>query len=313
MATTDAEILVTLSTFGEYSETPVKLLEACGFSYATNPYGRRMAPGEVVQVGRRSLGLIAGVEPYTDETLAQLPRLRCISRCGSGVDNIDLAAAARRGIAVVQTSEEPVVAVAEMTLAMMLALLRRLPRVDALTRGRRWQRVPGQTLAGKTVGVIGLGRIGRRVSELVQAFGAAVIGADPNADRTWAGSRGVELVPLAELLARSDIVSIHATGVGAYPLRLGAAEFAQMKPGAWLINMARGEMVDDLALAGALASGHLSGAGLDVFPQEPYQGPLCDSDRVILSPHQATLTRETRTAMEIRAVENLLGVLQHSG
>lgn len=310
MASDDVAIFVTLSTFGEYSEAPIKLLEECGFSFATNPYGRRMAPGEVVQAGRQSLGLIAGVERYTAETLMRLPRLRCISRCGSGLDSIDLDEARRRGIAVLETPDEPVPAVAEMTVALMLALLRQLPKVDALTRRRKWQRVPGRLLAGKTVGLVGLGRIGRKVAELVQPFGAAVIGADPDPDRTWARGHGVIVVDLAVLLARSDIVSIHASGSQDRPLRFGAAELAAMKRGAWLINMARGDMVDDVALADALASGYLSGAGLDVFPQEPYRGPLCDSDRVILSPHQATLTRETRAAMELRAVENLLGALR---
>ncbi len=304
------DILVTLSTFSVDSEEPLRLLKESGFTFRTNPYGRRMEPNEVVELARNSRGLVAGVESYTADTLAQLPNLRCISRTGVGIDNIDLTEAKRRNIAVLNTPDEPTIAVAELTLAMMLALLRQLPKVDSMTRGYKWQRVTGQLLAGKTVGIIGLGRVGRRVTELVQAFGAIAVGTDPYPDAEWVREHGIHLLELPELLARTDIVSIHASTSSNHPLRFGAAELAQMKQGAWLINMARGDMVDDTALSEALATGWISGAALDVFPQEPYLGPLCNSDRVILSPHQATLTVETRTSMETRAVKNLVQYLR---
>jgi D-3-phosphoglycerate dehydrogenase len=306
----DVDILVTLSAFGTDSDEPFRLLQQSGFTFRTNPYGRRMEPHEVIELGHNCQGLVAGVEKYTAETLERLPKLRCISRCGAGIDNIDLDAARRRGIAVLSTPDEPIAAVAELTLAMMLGLLRQLPKADSLTRERKWQRVTGNLLAGKTVGIIGLGRIGRRVAELVQAFNATVIGEEPYPDADWMRARGVELVDLTELLARADIVSIHASASKECPLHLGVAELAQMKQGALLVNTARGDMVDDVGLSEALASGQLGGAGLDVFPQEPYRGPLCDSDRVILSPHQATLTVETRAAMEVEAVENVVRCLR---
>jgi len=309
----DIDILVTLSTFSAESDTPLKLLEKSGFEFRTNPYGRRMKPSEAVEFGRSCRGLIAGVEEYSADSLAQLPNLRCISRCGSGIGNIALEEAKRRGIAILNTPDEPTVAVAELTLGIILALLRQLPAVNSLTRQRKWQRVAGRLLEGKIVGIVGLGRIGRRVAELVRAFGAAVIAVDPRLDNDWVRAQDVELLDLSTLLARADIVSIHAAQSREQPLHLGAAEFALMKPGAWLVNMARGDMVDDVALAEALASERLSGAGLDVFPQEPYTGVLCDSDRVILSPHQATLTVETRVAMEIRAVENVVRYLRGEG
>lgn len=306
----DVDILVTLSTFSAQSDEPLKLLEQSGFTFRTNPYGRRMKSGEVIELGHNCRGLVAGVEPYAAETLAQLPNLRCISRCGVGIDSIDLAEAKRRGITVLNTPDEPIAAVAELTLAMMLALLRQLPRVDSLTHERKWQRVTGRLLMGKTVGIVGLGRIGRRVAELVQPFGATVIGVEPCPDGDWVAAHDVELMDLPTLLARADIVSLHASTASKHPLRLGAAELAQMKQGAWLINLARGDMVDDEALCEALASGQLSGAGLDVFPQEPYHGPLCDNPRAILSPHQATLTLETRVAMEVHAVQNVVHYLR---
>jgi D-3-phosphoglycerate dehydrogenase len=269
-----------------------------------------MKPVEVVKYGRTCRGLVAGVEPYDAETLEQLSELRCISRCGTGIDSIDLAEAERRGIAVLNTPEAPTTAVAELTLAMMLALLRQLTSVNALMHAKQWQRLPGRLLQGKTVGIIGLGRIGQRVAELVRAFDALVIGVDPHPDAEWVTKHEVELMDLPTLLAHADIVSIHAGRSAENPLSIGATEIEQMKQGALLINMARGDLVDDHALHEALESGKLSGAGLDVFPQEPYTGPLCENERVILSPHQATLTIETRIAMETRAVENVIQFLK---
>jgi D-3-phosphoglycerate dehydrogenase / 2-oxoglutarate reductase len=144
---------------------------------------------------------------------------------------------------------------------------------------------------------------------MLEPFGVRLMASDPYADRRWAAARGVSIVELPDLLRTADIISIHASQSRDAPLRLGAGELASMRRGAWLVNVARGDMVDDVALAEALAAGHLAGAALDVFPQEPYSGPLCDSDRVILSPHQATLTAETRGAMELKAVENLVAYL----
>jgi len=304
------DILVTLSTFGAESDAPLRVLDNSGFTYRTNPLGRRMEPREVVEWGRHCRGLVAGVEKYTAETMGQMPNLRCISRCGVGIDNIDLAEAERKGIAVLNTPEEPVIAVAELALSMILALLRRLPAVNSLTCARKWQRVTGNLLMGKTVGLIGLGRIGKRVAELLQAFGAKVIGADPYPDEAWARERGIPLRDLSSLLGEADIISIHASASQEYPFRIGAEEMAAMKEGAWLLNLSRGDMVDDVALRAALDSGRLAGAGLDVFPQEPYTGCLCGSDRVILTPHQATLTMETRAAMETHAVQNLIDYLR---
>ena len=305
-----SQILVTLSTFGEHTEEPIRLLEQSGFSFRLNALGRRMKPDEVVVQGHRCRGLIAGVEQYSAETLSRMPGLKCISRCGVGIDNIDLKAAEYHGITVLNTPDEPPVAVAELTLAMMLSLMRRLPEVDTMMHSRKWQRRPGNLLSGKVVGIIGLGLIGRRVAELIMAFEATVIGSDPYPDDKWIKMHHMEIVELSELLRRSDIVVIHASNTSNHPLVLGGKELSRMKRGAWLINMARGNMVDDKALNRTIDSGHLNGAGLDVYPEEPYSGSLCDNDRVILSPHQATLTTETRIAMEVRATENLVRYLQ---
>lgn len=161
-------------------------------------------------------------------------------------------------------------------------------------------------LGGRTVGLIGLGHTGKRVAELCRAFGARVLASDPFVEPSVARDMGVELVPLERLLQTADIVSLHAAKSAAHPLALGAMELATMKRGALLVNLARGGMVDEEALAAALRSGQLAGAGMDVFTQEPYTGQLCEFENVILTPHSATLTVETRARMELECVEKAL-------
>jgi D-3-phosphoglycerate dehydrogenase len=299
-------IYVTLSTFAGYDTAPLDRLRASGVAFSLNTTGKRVTPAQLIAEARGASVVIAGVESYDAATLEQLPALRCISRCGVGVDAIDRSAARARGIAVLNTPDVPTQAVAELTVAMMLALSRQLPRQSELVRRREWTRIEAHLLSGRTVGLIGFGRIGRRVSELLAPFGVRLLAADPLADPGLAAQHGVRIVPLHTLLASADIVSIHASSSGDAKLALGEAELAGMKKGAVLVNVARGSMVDEPALVRALTSGHLAGAALDVYPQEPYAGPLCDLPNVVLTPHSATLTVETRVAMELECVDKAL-------
>jgi len=299
-------ILVTLSTFCEHDQEPRRLLRESGRPFVENTTARRITPEEVLAAGTDWVGLVAGVEPYTAETLACLPDLRCISRVGVGTDSIDLTSAHERGIAVRNTPDATVPAVAEMTVAQMLDLLKWLSYHTALMRQKRWAKKTGAMLAGKTVGLVGVGRIGRAVAERLVGFGIALLGSDPSPDKGWAAGVGMRYCALEELLATSDVVSVHASRpAGEGPL-IGAREIARMKPNAILVNTARGHLVDAAALEAALRSGALAGAGLDVYPEEPYAGPLGELDNVVLTPHVATLTRETRAQMETEAVRNLL-------
>jgi D-3-phosphoglycerate dehydrogenase len=305
-------IFVTLSTFAEYDDEPLKALRASGVPFRIHQTGKRITPAELVSGGQDATVVVAGVESYDRATLEQLPALRCISRCGVGVDAIDLVAARERGVAVVNTPDAPTAAVAELALTMMLGLCRNLPRQGRAAGGKNWVRLEAHLLGKRRVGIVGLGRIGRRVAALVRAFGGEVWAVDPVADVAWCGENGVRTASLDEVLARCDIVSIHAARASGAPLRIGAPEIARMRTGAILINLGRGEMVDETALHAALQSGHLFGAGLDVYPREPYDGPLCDLDNVILTPHAATLTVETRSAMEREAVGKALRFLEQN-
>lgn len=302
-------IFVTLSTFADHDREPLAMLEASGVPFRIHGSGKRITTAELLAGGQEASAVVAGVEPYDRATLAGLPRLRCISRCGVGVDAIDLVAARERGVAVLNTPDPPVQAVAELALTMMLALSRNLPRQALAARAREWTRMDAYLLGGRRVGIIGLGRIGRRVAALVRAFGSEIWAADPAADAAWCAAHGVTLVTLDALLAGCDIVSIHASRSTGTPFTIGATELARMRPGGILINLGRGDMVDEPALHDALVSGRLFGAGLDVYAEEPYRGPLCALPNVVLTPHAATLTVQTRAEMERQCVRQAIEFL----
>lgn len=301
------QVFVALSTFGEYGPEPIEVLEKHGVNYTLNPTGRRLTSEEIIKYGAGSQAIIAGVEPYTPEVLVQLPTLKCISRCGVGIDNIDLNRAKELNIKILNTPDVVIQPVAELTLGMMLDLLRKITIHTHLLRAGRWEKKSGGNLQGKRVGIIGLGRIGKRVSQLLNAFGAQVMAVDPHADQQWAKNHQVQLVGLSELLKTADIVTLHVADA---TFKLTDTEFRVMKEGALILNLSRGENIDEQALYEHLQSGHLGGAGLDVFSKEPYTGPLRDLDNVVLTPHLATLTRESRVEMETQAVKNLLQGLQ---
>lgn len=302
-------IFVALSTFAAADRRPLDRLEASGFPFRIHATGKRITRDELLRDGIDAAVILAGVEPYDSLTLAQLPALRCISRCGVGVDAIDLTVAKQRGVTVANTPGIPTEAVAELALAMFLALSRNLRRQANLMQERRWERLTGHLLEGRTVGLIGLGRIGQRVAQLCRAFNAKVMAYDPLPDAALSRDLGVALVAKEQLLREADIVSLHASKNAGHPVLISTAELAVMKRGAILVNLARGEMVDESAMVDALRSGQLAGAGLDVFNTEPYQGPLCDFEQVILTPHSATLTVETRADMELQCLENALQFL----
>jgi D-3-phosphoglycerate dehydrogenase / 2-oxoglutarate reductase len=303
-------IFVSLSTFAERDEKPLEQLKASGFPFRIHTSGKRITRPELRLHGSDAIVIIASVEPYDAGMLEELPALRCIARCGTGVDAVDLDAARRRGITVVNTPDSPTTAVAELALAMFLALSRNLRPQATSMAARHWERLEAHLLSGRTIGLIGLGRIGMRVAKLCRAFGARVIASDPQAKEPAARSVGVEIVQLRELLQQADIVSLHAAKIAETPLVLGAMELSSMKRGAIVVNLARGGMVDEAALIDALRRGHIAGAGLDVFSDEPYTGALCDFQNVILTPHAATLTVETRSAMELEAVDKALRFLR---
>ncbi|MDH3403112.1 MAG: phosphoglycerate dehydrogenase [Acidobacteriota bacterium] len=308
-----ARVVISTSSFGRYDPRPLELLAAAGHEVRTNPHGRRMTTDESRDFLGPAVGLIAGTEELSREVLAAAPRLRVISRCGVGLDGIDLAAAAEHGILVARTTDAHVDAVAELALGGILDVLRRISAADRGLRAGGWDKPMGRLLRGKTVGVVGLGRTGRRLVELLAPFDVAVLASDPVEDRTFADAHGVTYGSLDTVLENADIVTLHLEHSVATHHLLDATRIAAMRPGAILVNGARGGLVDEEALAADLAAGHLGGAFLDVFEREPYEGPLAGLETVVLTPHIGSYAVEGRVAMELAAVENLLRALEEGG
>lgn len=249
--------------------------------------------------------LVRSESKVTAEWIAKALDLRLIGRAGVGVDNIDLAAATRRGIAVVNAPAANTLAAAEHAVALMLSLARHIPKADASTQGGKWERgkFMGVELFGKTLGVVGLGRIGREVAKRAQSFGMKLVGFDPFVTDAQAREIGIEPMSFLEVLAASDFVTLHVPGGDKTNGMVNAAALAKAKKGLRLINCARGELIDDAALAEALKSGQVAGAALDVFHTEPLPADsvLRGAPNLILTPHLGASTAEaqSRVATEL--------------
>ena len=244
---------------------------------------------------------------FTDRVLAACPRLRLISIWGTGTDNVDLAACRSRGIAVTNTPGVNAHAVAEHTLALMLAITRHIPAMEQDVRAGQWPRGLLVQLEGKTLGVIGLGAIGSRVAGLARAFGMRLLASTYGPDNGRAAAVRARHVPLPELLRESDVVSLHLRLSEDTRGFLDREHLALMKPTAFLVNTARGGLVDKDALIEALREGRLAGAALDVFHEEPIPpgDPILSLANVVLTPHNAGMTREVIDGGLLRAVENI--------
>jgi D-3-phosphoglycerate dehydrogenase len=285
-----------------------------------SPHGVQLlvdAGWEVKQPGATALGaeladadalIVRSATRVTDELLGQAPRLRIVGRAGVGVDNIDLEAATHRGILVVNTPGSSATSVAEHTLALMLAMARSVPQLNAAMHAGRWEKsgAAGAELRGKTLGLVGLGRVGGEVARRAKALEMRVLAHDPYLNAERAAEWGVQLMPLAELLGQADYVSLHTALSPATEGLINQATLAQMKRGARLINTARGELVDEAALAEALGSGHLAGAGLDVFAIEPPgNSPLMALPNVIATPHVAGSTAEAQEEVGVQIAQQI--------
>jgi len=286
------------------SERGVELLRSAGWNIVLTTKETLHA-----QIADADALIVRSATKVTPELLEKAPRLRVIGRAGVGVDNIDLEEATRRGVLVMSTPGGNAVSVAEHTFALLLSLARQVPRLDKAIHEGRWEKssAAGTEVRGKVLGLIGLGRIGSEVAVRAEAFDMRVLGYDPYISEAAAREVQVELVPLERLLAESDFVSLHTALSPATQNLINANALAQMKPGARLVNAARGELIDEVALAEALKSGKLAGAALDVFVEEPPKNsPLIGLPNLIATPHVAGATAEaqeevgTQVAVQVR-------------
>ncbi|MDO8558735.1 MAG: NAD(P)-dependent oxidoreductase [bacterium] len=284
------KILITTSSFE--TKEALEKLRVQNFEVVLNPHKRKVTPEELRELLPGVIGLIAGTEKIDRGTMKN-SQLKVISRVGTGTDSIDLVAAEELGIAVRNTPDAPITAVAELTLGSLLSLLRRIHQMNHDLHIKTWDKKMGVQLAGKTVLIIGFGRIGKYLAKLLEPFKVKLLTVDS----------AIQGISLKEALPQADIVSLHMSGSQQV---LGKDEFLIMKDGVYILNVARGGAVDETALIESLKTGKVAGAWLDVFSEEPYSGPLAEFPQVILTPHIGSYTKECRTCMEIEAVDNLL-------
>jgi D-3-phosphoglycerate dehydrogenase / 2-oxoglutarate reductase len=239
--------------------------------------------------------------------------LRVVARAGVGLDNIDVGAARAAGLVVLNAPDGNTVAAAEHTLALLLAVARRIPAADASLKSGEWtrSRFAGVELRGRTLGIVGLGRIGMAVAERARAFGMTIVGHDPFVPAAVAAARGIEPLGLPELLDRADVVTVHVPLTPETANLIDAAAIDRLRPGAIVLNVARGGIVDEAALAAALADGRVAGAGIDVYEHEPPVGsPLLTAANTVLTPHIAASTAEAQVAVGIEIAERVIAALE---
>lgn len=299
------KVIIGPSSFAEIDKTPLKRLIAAGYEVVDNPYKRKLTKKELLDLFEDDVvGIIAGLETLDREVLGK-SQIQVISRVGAGLSNVDLEAARDLSIQVFNTPDAPTDAVAELTIGAMLSLLRMINQMDRVLHNGTWQKKIGVQLHGKTVAIIGFGRIGRRVAELLSPFGVKILVVDPYVDEN--ACAGYRKVTLQSALPEADIVSIHSSGIDCI---VGEREFSLMKKGGYLLNVARGGVISELSLIEAIENGTVAGAWIDTFEEEPYKGPLCAYQNVILTPHVGSYTTECRSRMEGEAVENFLKALE---
>lgn len=296
-------VLVTTVPFGEADRAPLDMLDACGVELRINPLGRRLREGELAEMIGDCTAVIAGTEPITARVMSAAPNLGLIARVGIGLDSVDLVEARRRGIQVTYTPDAPSAAVAELTIGLMIDLLRGVASADRSMRRGDWQRVMGRRLAESTVGIIGVGRIGKRLIEHLKGGfpGVRLLANDLSPDVAFGLAHGVEWVDKDTVYRQAEVVSLHLPLTPETRTLIGARELALLRKDAILINTSRGNMIDESDLAAALRDGRIAGAALDVFEREPYAGELTGLENCVLTCHMGSMSRDCRRRMEIEA------------
>ena len=305
-----SKVLITTVPFGDKNRLPIEQLEAAGIEYLINPLGRKLKEEELAEMVTDFDVIIAGTEDITDAVMAKASHLKLISRVGIGLDNVDLLAAERRGIKVSYTPDAPAPAVAELTIGLMLALLRSVHISNAQMHRGEWQRHFGRRIPEVTIGIIGAGRIGGRVLRRLEGFGTPrILVNDIRPDNNVSPELKLEWVGKDEIYRNADLISLHVPLTVQTKNMIRREQLMMMKSDAMIINTSRGGIINEHDLAEILNTGHLSGAAVDVFNQEPYAGALAQIDRCLLTSHMGSMSIDCRTRMEIEATEEAVRFL----
>lgn len=307
----ECHVLVTATSFGRFDPALKEELETAVGRVTYNETGKPLSSAQLAALLPGVDGYIAGLDTIDADALAAADQLRVIARYGVGVDGVDLDAAAARQIAITNTPGANARSVAELTIALILNLARPVHAAASQVRQGQWPRTRGLTLEGRTVGIVGMGAIGKEVTRRLAGFDVRLLAYDVQQDAAFAAAHGVQFLPLDEVLAEADFVTLH---VPLLPQTSGMVDgrfLAQMKEGSYLINTSRGELIDEPALAAALASEHLAGAALDAFRSEPPapDDPLLAFEQLIPTPHMGAHTDGATNAMGRLALADCLAVL----
>jgi D-3-phosphoglycerate dehydrogenase / 2-oxoglutarate reductase len=299
--------LITTVPFGAQNKLPLELLEIAGVDYLINPYNKRLTENELIELISDFDTLIAGTEPITKKVIDNAPNLKFISRVGIGLDSVDLIAAKSKGIKVSYTPDAPAPAVAELTMGLILTLLRSVHASNFQLHKGEWERVFGRRLADISLGVIGVGRVGSRVIRRTKAFGTPkILVNDIDSSSRSDLDFKLEWVSKEKIYKESDIICLHLPLTRQTKNMVKKEQLLSMKKDAAIINVSRGGIINEEDLYDVMKSGHLSGAAIDVFENEPYFGKLTEIDRCILTPHLGSMSVDCRSKMEIEATEEAI-------
>lgn len=303
-------ILATARAFWVSGQDAQRQLEETGCKVIHSPRPGPFPTEELIPMLEGCDAVVAASEPYNAEVFAACPQLKVVSRCGVGTDSVDMKAAAEAGVIATNTPGAMTQAVADFTLALMLAAARRLPEADALMRAGGWQELRGSGVSGKTLGLIGTGRIGSAVAERAIGFRMRILAYDPVVSSV--GIPGVEFVDLETLLQESDFVSLHCPATPETTGMMNKERLEKMKPSAFLINTGRGALINETDLLQALHLETIAGAALDVYQQEPLPAdhPLRSAPRTVLTPHNAFNALESTQEMSRQSALNILDLMQ---
>jgi len=302
-----AKILITTVPFGQHNRLPLDLLDSLNSDFLINPIGRKLVEHELVPLVSDVEVLIAGTEPLTRRVMDAAPNLQLISRVGIGLDSVDLMAAREKGIQVSYTPEAPAPAVAELTIGLMLSLLRGIHTSNSQIHSGEWSRLMGRRIPEITIGVIGTGRIGRRVLRRIAAFGTPrILVNDLNPDPKLTPELKLEWVDKETIYREADLVTLHLPLTRSTHHMIREAELLSMKSDAIIINTSRGGIIVEEDLHQVLNSGHLTGAAIDVFELEPYVGSLSQNPKCLLTAHMGSMSIDCRTRMEIEATHEVM-------
>jgi len=301
------KVLVTPTSFNKVDPLPRERLVQYGCEILDNPFNRPLKEDELIPLLEDVDGVIAGLDEYTRKAIFSSKRLKVISRYGVGLDNIDLGAARGRGITIINTPEVNTQAVADLTFGLILAICRKIPKAHFSTQKGNWGRLIGRGVYNKSIGIIGLGRIGKAVAERAKGFSMEILAYDVKKELISSEELGIHFLPLDELLFKGDFITLHCDLNPGSKGIIGARELALMKKTAYLINTARGGLIDENALFEALRNGIIAGAALDAFRDEPpVNSPLLTLDNILTTPHIGSYTHEALLEMGLIAVDNLI-------